>query len=122
MLQEAGLVARSSGLIVPSAFKDAAETPISDAIDGDGRARVVLTKEERKKIQAAVSVLEDHGFALLIRCQDRDVQIVRHGGKTVKTIQARPGSCGQVLGPEGADGPDRGAGCKCKRIHVNRAV
>lgn len=113
-MQPSGLVERDSGLLVPPALARAAERPISETVDADGRARIVLTNDERKLLRRAIVLLEDKGFAVVLRCQNRDLQVARHG--QAKTIKARFGACGDFLRPE--DGPDAGTGCRCARIHL----
>lgn len=119
MLQasQSDLAVRPSGIIVPRALEAAPEAPISATLDADGRRRVVLTTEERKTVLRAITILEDHGFATLIRCQEKALEVKRHG--RLRIIRPHVSACGEILRQEGIGSPDAGSGCTCSRIHLN---
>jgi hypothetical protein len=108
---QADYTVRDSGLVVPAALAGVPERPASATTDADGKHRVVLTNDERKLLIRAVKLLEDRGFALVVRCQHRAVMVPRHGKPT--TINPRPFACGEVL-KETSDGAE----CQCSRLHL----
>lgn len=100
-------VTTPAGLIVsPDAATALSPKPESSAavvaFDHDGRRRVVLARTDQKRLHQVIGVLRSHGFNLLAGCIERPDQ--------------QP-ACGGFLTDEDVDGPDRGLGCSCSRIH-----
>jgi hypothetical protein len=113
--ERAGLsvVKRQSGIIVPQELEQEPDpsAPAKQrstrptAYDPDGRRRVVLMREEQRRIDRMILELRTYGLGLIICCSDR------WDGKK---------SCGQALTVEAAGTPDAGYGCQCTRIHFCR--
>jgi hypothetical protein len=104
--------ATPSGLVVPIHVLARATGRKDDtaAVDPDGRRRVVIPGDELKPIRRAIRVLEAHGFAIVLRCNDTRTQ----------QLVGVPTPCGEVLQVEDADTHDLGFGCRCSRIHKGR--
>lgn len=105
-----GTAQRSSGIIVPVALADEpgkrADTE-GMAQDADGRRRVVLTNDERRLLDKAITMLRDRGFGVIVGC--------------VKgTLPGGGQACGGFAIPVGRGTPDAGFGCQCSRIHFLR--
>lgn len=100
-----GLVQTDGGLLVPiDAIPTKADgTPAIGAADSDGRRRIVLTKDDQRRIDKAIKILNAAGLGIIVACRDPRPD----GAK----------GCGQALLTEGRGGPDAGYGCQCSRIH-----
>lgn len=99
----AGMMQHTSGLIVPErlAFTESQGT----TYDPDGRRRVVLPDEFRRKLNRVLVELNRHGFGVIVGCSEI---FPRKDGKK---------ACGEVMLPVGKDTPDPGFACSCTRIH-----
>lgn len=104
----AGTAQRSSGVIVPDHLADEpGKTNESMALDPDGRRRVVLTDDERRKLDAVITMLRGRGFGVLVGC----VNGMLANGKP---------ACGGFAIPVDVGTPDAGFACQCTRIHLQR--
>ncbi len=103
-------IERASGILVPATLEQEpdkgakpGQRPIT--FDTDGRRRVVMTRDEQRQIDRAISLLAQHGLASLVMCA------ARQDGKA---------PCGEPLKNEGRGTPDAGYGCQCSRVHFIR--
>lgn len=94
---------RPSGLIVPAALATVPEAgrPV-EARDPDGRRRVVMSADDRRKMDRAIRALRQHGLQFVAVCDNT----------------LRSDRCGQLMRPEGHGTPDPGYGCRCTRVHI----
>lgn len=107
-------VQRESGLIVPASLATVPERSNGNGkvhqgpptcYDPDGRRRVIISDEERRLFDRLAKVAQDHGQGLVMVCRNDKM---RPDGKP---------ACGQPMQREDWDGPDKGYGCVCTRIH-----
>jgi hypothetical protein len=99
------LVQTAAGLLVPAtAIPANGNGAVQGAYDADGRRRIVLTKDDQRKIDRAIRIIQAAGLGVIVACR----QGTRPDGKD---------ACGQPLVNEGADTPDPGYGCSCSRVH-----
>lgn len=128
----AGLAQRESGLIVPAHLAGIPEEPETGtaaagyAKDTDGRRRILISKDARKRFSRLAGDLDRDDLAFVLFCRvTRDV--VKHvkdletGADVAVTFKEPiPNACGEVLVREGEGTPDPGFGCKCTRVHFTR--
>lgn len=101
-----GLARRPSGILVPDALAhapDAARKGPPVVLDADARRRVLMTREDQKRIDRVIRDLRAKGFAVVVLCRDDE------------GIPGGPAKCGQPARNEA--GPDSGYGCRCSRVH-----
>lgn len=104
MIAPVGMGRTASGIIAPVSAIDAhvSRSPVkASAQDADGRRRVVLTRDEQRKIQDVVDILARTGQVVIMAC---------------KPLNGTEG-CGEALRREGEGDTDPGFGCRCTRIH-----
>lgn len=91
-----------AGLEVPASAADQAveDGTIAAAMDGDGRRRVVLTRQDQKAMNAAILMLKAADLGMVVCCR----------------------RCDQAMVPEAMGTPDAGYGCSCSRVHFRDAV
>jgi hypothetical protein len=110
-MSNAGLVQRASGIVVAAdvaaAVDEARPEPKHETVyDLDGRRRVVLSDDVRRRFDREVRELLARGIGFLLVCRE-----------DVKRDDGKP-SCGQPMQPQRNDsGGDFGYGCRCTRIH-----
>jgi hypothetical protein len=124
---EAALVQRDSGLLVPGHLADQPEHPDAApdqiARDPDGRRRVVLVKDVRKKFSRLAGEMHRLDVAFVLVCKTTRTVVTKvrdlETGKDVPVAITEPiaGACGEVMLREGEDTDDPGFGCRCSRIH-----
>ncbi len=107
-------VQRESGLIVPASLATMPDTSSGNGkthqgpptcYDPDGRRRVVVSDEERRLFDRLARSAQEHGQGLVLVCRNDKLP-----------ADGKP-ACGQPMLREGWDGPDKGYGCQCTRIH-----
>lgn len=74
--------------------------PAVVARDHDGRRRVVLSRQDARRLLESLTLMNRQGFNFALVCTTRP--------------DAEP-ACGETLHLE--SGPDKGLGCACTRIH-----
>jgi hypothetical protein len=130
---EPALAVRDSGLIVPAHLRElpehagAAEDPDENcARDADGRRRIVLTKETRKRFTRMAGDLDRENLVFVLVCKPNR-QVTKHAtdiktGEKVPVVlqEPIPGACGEVMKREGEGTHDPGFGCTCTRLHFTR--
>jgi hypothetical protein len=126
------LAQRASGLVVPAHLAGVPEEPAAEGLaapgarDADGRRRIVLTRETRKRFSRTAADLDREDLAFVLVCKG-----FRYVGKEasdpatgetslVAVKEPIPGACGEVMLREGEDTLDPGFGCKCTRIHFTK--
>jgi hypothetical protein len=103
---DVNLAQRPSGLVVPANLANVPEVGKPGAVvarDLDGRRRVVLSDELRRKLNSVILELKAQGFGLIVGCRN------------VTALPDGTPACGQLLAQEAE--PDAGYGCQCSRIH-----
>jgi len=110
MTASSALVRRQSGLVVTADLATEPERGVPQrgapvCYDGDGRRRIVISDELRRKQDRLVAEMKGTGQAIFLACRE---DFRRSDGKP---------SCGEVMVPEGQETDDPGYGCKCTRIH-----
>lgn len=103
-------IQRASGVLVPTSVErepDRGAKPCQRPIsyDKDGRRRVLMTRDDQRRIDRAINLMAEHGLAGLVMCAARQ--------------DGRP-PCGEPMKNEGRGTPDRGYGCACSRVHFIR--
>lgn len=95
-------VTTPAGLVVPVGAADAAveDGTIAAAMDGDGRRRIVLTRQDQKHLNTAILMLKAADLGIVVCCR----------------------KCDQAMVPEAMGTPDAGYGCSCSRVHFRGAV
>lgn len=129
-----GLAVRESGLLVPAHLanhnpEEPAAATGSDGtdrqggLDPDGRRRLVLAREVRKRFTRLAGELDrdDVGFVLWCKTHRQTTKTVKDA-KTGEDVAVNmreeiAGACGNVMLREGEGTPDPGFGCKCTRVH-----
>lgn len=103
-----------------------------ETYDPDGRRRVVLTREDWKVIDRVLVMMHRLGIGLVYCCSQhpRDRFVIDEATQDFVPDQTtgqpilKPGwkpRCLKFIVPEGDDhDPDRGYGCDCTRIHIQR--
>jgi len=126
------LAQRESGLIVPAHLAHAPEEPAEGspaaglARDPDGRRRIVLARDTRRRFNAVAKDLARDDLAFILWCKTKR-QVTKLAedvatGQKVPVMVEEPieGACGEVMLREGEGTPDPGFGCKCTRVHFTR--
>lgn len=122
---DAPLVQRESGVIVPGHLAHHAEHGETSGVtrDPDGRRRIVLVRDVRRKFARLAGELNGLDLAFVIVCKTtRQVSGTARDIETGTDVPVRltepiPGACGEVMLREGEGTPDPGFGCTCSRIH-----
>lgn len=99
------LVQTGAGLLVPAdAIPGNGDGQVQATRDADGRRRIVLTRDDQRKIDRAIRIIQAAGLGVIVACRQDDTP-------------ERQGNCGQPLLNEGAGTGDPGYGCRCSRVH-----
>jgi hypothetical protein len=127
-----GLALRESGLVVPAHLAHLPEEPgdqgreRTGGTDPDGRRRIVLARDTRKRFSRLAGDLDREDLAFVLVCKQhrevtKHVKDAKSGESIVVAVREEiPGACGEVMLREGMDTPDPGFGCKCTRIHFTK--
>lgn len=104
-------VQRESGLHVPASLATAADSGKPKGgptvcYDPDGRRRIVISDTERRLFDRLLKAWLVTGQAIIMVCRN---DTLRPDGKQ---------ACGQPMMREDWDGPDKGYGCLCTRVHL----
>lgn len=91
-----------AGLEVPAGAADAAvvDGAMAAAMDTDGRRRIVMTRDDQKALDKAITLLKAANLGIVVCCR----------------------SCNQAMLPEDLGTLDAGYGCGCSRVHFRGAV
>lgn len=100
------LVRRESGILVAPGLgtEPDAEKPGKEPItyDPDGRRRLVLSKNDQRRIDRLINDMRARGLGLIVACMSRQ--------------DDKPPCCGPLMA-EKKGMPDAGYGCLCTRIY-----
>jgi hypothetical protein len=116
-MEPLGMGRTAAGIIAPLTAIDAQTKREpqagTGATDPDGRRRVVLTREDRKLVDATVAIFQRTGKAFVLICAQRPAV----DSETGRPASPKFTSCGEVMRREGDGTDDQGFGCSCTRIH-----
>lgn len=107
------------GLIAPKHLLDG--PPAMGGRDKDGRRRIVLSRDERRRLVGLAKLFKVSDLGIVITCQPRRLvnKVVEvEGAKVLQPVwEPISGACGELMVREGEGTDDPGYGCKCTRIH-----